>query len=494
VSLAARSARAAAWNLAMSVGVRVIGVFGTLILTRFLSPHEYGEVAAAALCTSVVRLFSFQAGSYVIAHLSPAEEVFQAIVFNGTAITLGVVLLLLFQNSLGALLGVPGMTRFLPGLALALVVTQVSSVHSALLMRSLRFRTIAIVRSAGELVYTLLSVALAPVMGGFAIVVGNLGRAGLVSTAMVLWTERAAWFRPAWPSLGSTRSFLRFGLPLSLGSLAELTAWDRLLVSRFFGAGVLGQYSLASNLVQTPSTNVAEPLTDVLLPAFSNVGAGRRSSAFLRTIAAVGLLVTPLALGLGAVGPTLAAVALGPQWQGTGPFITILAGMSVAQPVIWAVGAYLSAERRTEVQMVVGFLRTLLVVGLLAGFGWAGPRWACAAVTLAFALSGVVALLAVRLVAGIRLRDSLGALLPPLVAGGLMFAAVLGARAAAGHLGLAPGWTLLAAEVTVGALTYPVCALVLARTTVRDLARIVREAFARRLDESAAEPNVAGTS
>jgi ascorbate-specific PTS system EIIC-type component UlaA len=121
-----------------------------------------------------------------------------------------------------------------------------------------------------------------------------------------------------------------------------------------------------------------------------------------------------------------------------------------------------------------------------------GVPCACAAVLLGFVLGAVAGLLAVRVVASIRIRDSVGALLPSLAAGGLMVGAVLGVRALAAGLGLTAGWTLLAAEVGTGVVVYVASGLLLARETVGDLAGIIREAIAQRLRESNVEPEAAG--
>jgi PST family polysaccharide transporter len=320
MSLAAKSARAAAWNLTTSAVVRGLGLVGTLVLTRFVLPQDYGEVAVAVLCAATaVRLLNLQVGNYVIAHRSPPPEAFQATILNAGTASLGVGVVLLAQEPLGRILGAPGMTRYLPWLAAATLIAQLSQVQTALLMRSMHFRAIAIIRSVGELVFTAVSVTLAPFLGAFALVVGNVSRAGLVTTAMMLRADRTAWLRPVRPRLETGRRFLAFGLPLSLGSLVDTTAWDKLLISRLFGPGVVGHYNLAYNLAQTPGTQVAEPILDVVLPSFSRIEPGRRPTALVRTLAIVAFLATPLALGLGAVAPTLVAVVLSQAWQDSSP-------------------------------------------------------------------------------------------------------------------------------------------------------------------------------
>src|SRR6188508_921372 len=43
------AARGAAWMIVTSMGARVVGLLGTLVVTRFLAPEVMGEVTAAVI-------------------------------------------------------------------------------------------------------------------------------------------------------------------------------------------------------------------------------------------------------------------------------------------------------------------------------------------------------------------------------------------------------------------------------------------------------------
>src|SRR5277367_4912895 len=63
VSIETKAARGVAWNMATGVGTRVFGLVGTLALTRFIAPAEFGEVSAAAICVlSATQLTFFAVG------------------------------------------------------------------------------------------------------------------------------------------------------------------------------------------------------------------------------------------------------------------------------------------------------------------------------------------------------------------------------------------------------------------------------------------------
>ena len=67
MSLAQKAARGAAWTILTSFGGRAIGVIGTLVMTRLVTPDIIGEVSVAsiiALTASWLTTWGF--GQYAI--------------------------------------------------------------------------------------------------------------------------------------------------------------------------------------------------------------------------------------------------------------------------------------------------------------------------------------------------------------------------------------------------------------------------------------------
>jgi len=468
------------------VTVRAIGLIGTLVLTRFIAPAEYGEVSAALICVlTATRLFTFGLGPYVIVHRASPGEAFQALVCHVTAIAAACIGVVLLREPLGAALGSPGMVRFLPGLALATLITQASHIPSATLVRSLRFRVVALSRAAGDVGFTAVSLILAPVWGAAAIVAGNLCRALVTSCLLIARSNKADWLCPVALRWQTARKALAFGFPLTAASLAETlaTSGDNLLVSRLFGPKVMGQYNLAYNLASTPTGQVAEHIGDVLLPIFARMTVEQRHRALPRAVGLMSLLLFPLSVGLAAVSRTLVPALLDPRWIELAPMLEILCALALPYPVTWLVGAFLAAEGRTTPLMGLSFLKAVLVFALILTVGRMGPTWACAGVALAFALFAVAYLIVGWRLAGIQPKPLLAATVRPLVASAVMFAAVVGARGmAVGASGLQPGVVRLALEVTVGGLTYAGAALALARPAVMELIHLSAGVLAGKKD------------
>ena len=82
-------------------------------------------------------------------------------------------------------------------------------------------------------------------------------------------------------------------------------------MARLFGPTQLGYYQLAYNLAELPNNQVGDHVGDVLLPAFARLPRERRGPALARALRLLGLVMFPLSIGLGVMGPTLVAAFLG---------------------------------------------------------------------------------------------------------------------------------------------------------------------------------------
>jgi len=464
------------------MGSRAIGLVGTLVITRFIAPEEYGEVTVAAvLAMTANQLSSVGLGQYLVARPeAPRSTAFHITTFHVCLGVLALVLLLAGGSWLGPLLDAPNMSRYLPGLALGVMLDRIAFVPERILVRDLRFGRLSLARTAGDLSHTAVSISLAALgLGGAAIVMGNVARSSVRMLVFVRSVKLRDWLEPCRYSMQQTRELLAFGVPMALGALCEFASrrWDNLLVSRFFGPGPTGMYNLAYNLADVPAIQVGEQIGDVLLPSFARMDPKRRPDAFVRSLSLLGLIVFPLAVGLGVVAPTLVATIFDERWRALGPMLVLLSALSVARPVGWTVASYLQARRLPRLIFGLEALKLLCLLGGIVTIGRNGPLWTCAAVGLAFFVHALASLLIVRKTDAIPLRRSLGGLAPALAACLVMAAAVLAVRAGLTSLGKLSPPLALAVEVLTGSLAYVAGALLLARRTSLDLVTKLREAL-----------------
>ncbi len=486
MSLARTTARGALWTIVSSMGARSIGVLGTLVMTRFLSPAQIGEVSTAAIIAMTANwatIWGF--GQYtVVKGRGPetAEVRWHATVAYMVlgAVSLGLVAL--FGGGLAPFFAAPAAAAYMPAMALAIYIRRLGAIPERVLQRELRFRAAGMAVMLGELVYTLTALTLAATgHGGWSIVIANIVQSCVVVAVLVGAAGIASWATPVRLKWSRFADMLRYGLPLGVQGLAHGASryWDNLMISHFFGPGPTGAYNMAYNLADIPAVQVGEQLAMVLMPSMAELPVERRPRALERSTALLSLIIFPLAVGLGLIAyPLVDLILPANEWQLVAPLLVVLACLSVFRPVFWVLSAYLEAESKTNRLMVLELAKlALLTIGIviLQRFGL---RAASGAVGIAFGLTAIAGVILVsregpspgRLVAGF---------LQPLAACAAMAAAVSGT-----HRGLlAIGWDhpaiLLAAMIVVGAGSYVVAALVICRDTARDLLGLVKQALSR---------------
>jgi len=483
MSLIHRAVRGAAWNVATSLVARVVSVIATLVITRYLSPDEYGEALGSILLVQVCLTLS-QMGlpQYLLARPdSGPRVVFHIAFYTNLACVVALAVVHLIRARVGPFFSLHELGRYLPWLTVTTFGESLAVVPERLLYRDLRFRVVALARAAADLGFSVTALALARAgQGGMALVYGGLLRVLLRLLVYSLQIDWRASIRPCALRWSTTREIFRFGLPLSVSVVAGSLSvrWDNMVTSRYFGAATMGVYNLAYSLSEVPVVNVGEQIGDVLLPSFARLPPDARRAALSRSMALIGLIVFPLAVGLAAVSPTLVEALFDPKWSRVAPMLSVLAVIAVTRPISYLVISYLQVSARVVVVSVLEVTKVAILFTLMTLAAPSGMMAVCAAVGTAFLYHALVGLFVVT-------RDGLpfwGTLLRvgrPLLSTAPMAAAVFGARWALAAAGLRAPWIRVVVEISGGAVVYVGAASLLAGDTARELISLTRAAARR---------------
>jgi PST family polysaccharide transporter len=462
--------------IATSMGARVVGLLGTLVMTRFLAPDVIGEVAAASIISLTAGwLSTWGFGQYAVVKGQgddAIEVTWHATVAYNVVGVVGLGAAALCAPVIADLLDTPNAAQYVPGLVLAALIRRVGATPERVLTRSLRFRWVGLAAAAGEVSYAITAMTLAARgWGGDAVVAGNIVQSTVASVLLI----RASGFRP-WATRVPLRwarfkDMLKFGVPLSVQLIAHSASryWSTLAVARMFGSAPTGVYNLAYNLADIPAIYVGEQLALVLMPSMASLPPERRPHALERSAALLSIVIFPLAVGLGVVAPTLIAAVLPPAWQGVAPLLTVLSALSVFRPITWVLSAYMESQARTGRLMFLELANLVLLLGGMWLLSPLGLVWSASAIGLSF---GAYAIAGVWLVS--RNGPSVARLaigfLQPIVACAVMAATVLAVRSVV-DVHPVPR---LAIEVVTGAIAYIGAALVVCRKNARDLIALAR--------------------
>jgi O-antigen/teichoic acid export membrane protein len=347
-TLGKRAARGAAVTLGAQGARILIQVASVVVLSRLLSPEDYGLIAMVIAVIGIGEIFrDFGLSSAAIQ--SPTlskgqrDNLFWINAAIGLVLAAGVYLgsgLLAVVYDHDELVGIAH------ALSLTFVLTGLTTQYRASLVRDLRFVSLARADVASPAIALVASVAAALAGWGYwALVAGQLTQA-LVQLVMLAVSAR--WL-PGLPRRGQQmRGFVRFGWNLVGSQLVGYISnnIDSVIIGRQFGAGALGIYNRAFQLLMTPLSQIRSPLTTVALPVLSRlVDDDRRFGDYIaRGQLALGYsLVAGLGIAVGAAEP-ITRLFLGEQWTGVAPILRLLAIAGIFQTLAF-VGYWVYVSR-----------------------------------------------------------------------------------------------------------------------------------------------------
>jgi O-antigen/teichoic acid export membrane protein len=346
-------------------GVRALGLVGTVVVARFLSPSQFGLIALGMTLVTTGR-FIAEGGlavSLIRRPEPPTREQLQ--------VALGFQLLV---ATLVALLA----TAFVPlGTAAAIAAIMAWSLPIDALRtpayiameRDLSYGFIARLEITETFVYNV--VAIVAVVAGF----GVYGVAGAVviksiAAASLLIRSPVGLMRPRWNG-GLVRSMLGFGVAFQAPTLLNLLR-DQVLnvvIASVAGTAALGIWSLANRLLLTIRI-VLESLWRVTYPAIARLlAAGSDPKRLVGRSADSMVVATGFAVvAIAAASQPLVQVLFGGRYATVADIVPWLAvGMVLGSPLYLTVSAYLQALGDARRVFLVALVKLPLGVAISAG-------------------------------------------------------------------------------------------------------------------------------
>ncbi|MGH9550167.1 MAG: oligosaccharide flippase family protein, partial [Terriglobales bacterium] len=216
-----------------------------VVLARLLSPSDFGLVAMVTVVTGVLDIFAtggLSAAAVQKAEISDAELSTLFWINIAIGVLLGLICLAA-APALSVFYNEPKTSLVIFAIAPAFVINATGVQHLALLQRELRYVTLAVIEVGSELVTTAVAIGMAIAGCGYWAVVASAITGPLIVTV-------GAWVTSGWlpgrpQPLRDVRAMLRFGGTITLNALIAYVAYnfDKVLVGRYYGPGMLGIYS-----------------------------------------------------------------------------------------------------------------------------------------------------------------------------------------------------------------------------------------------------------
>jgi polysaccharide transporter, PST family len=468
---------------AIDQGAQFVLRLGALIvLAHFVTPHDVGVMAIAAIVLNLGSLAVGLGVSDALVQRRILDRTFVDVAFSISTATgvLVAAVVVACAVPIANLFNAPEVTSVLIAVSVIFVVSGIERTPNDMLVRAMRFRDFYISSTIATFLSVVVGVTIAVAGGGVWALAAMAITEAVVATALAwAFAMRAAVWRPAFAwERGRARALLGFGTYVAgyrvIGYGRENV--DNILVGTVLGTTSLGLYSFAYRAIIAPLTKVVTVLGTTAFSLFSalqhDVAKVREGMAYAtRYVTAV---CFPLTAGVAISAPLLIPVVFGDQWGGSIRIIQILAGLGPYFALVTLDSSVLNALGKSGLQFRIGLVElAVALVGIIIGVQYSASGVAIGVVVAAYVVLPVKLYFRCKNLNATVAGQVLPAL-PAAFATLLMSAVTLAARELLADRYSAAA--ALAAVVAVGVVSYAVALRIFAPSL---LAQAARDVFAR---------------
>ncbi|HUL61696.1 MAG TPA: MOP flippase family protein [Methanocella sp.] len=448
------------------------------VLTRFLSPADFGLMAMAMVVIGVVQAFNDMGiSNAVIQRRDAAGERLSSLFWLEIAAGLGLFAITLAITPLTvSFYREPALLPVMLWVSTIFLVTPPGQLYLVLLQRDLKFKDLAVIEISATVVSTIAMFAAALIgMGVIALVAGQIvyyaaRSLQLVAAGLPHWRPRLH-FRAA--DLAGYFGFGAYQMGERTVTYLGINA-IKIIVGRYLGADVLGLYYIAYQIIVYPVLRVSTVIMTVSFPILAKFQESddllRRG--YLHMSRLISFSLFPVLVVAFVAAPVFAPLLVGPGWADVTPIVQILCVVALFKALgSTTVPTYL-ARGRADLGFAWNFIVAVVnavVFYLLAGYG-------IVVLTLAFAAISLLQFVVMQTITGhmigLKWSKYLGAMainaMKSVVVGALVYAAyTIGSALSVNSL------VLLVAMAAVSVVAYLSIALAFNRDYLRELWHLV---------------------
>jgi len=273
MSVKAQAARGIKWQ-ALELLSRQLISFGIFwAMARLLEPSDFGLAGLVMVYLSFTGLFLDQGiGTSLVQRKDlDAEHINAAFWFSAIYASVLFVLTNVFAEWIASYFSEPRLANLLRVSSIGLLLGSTATVHYAQFVREMDFRRPMVRTVVANITGGVVGLGLAWAGAGVWSLIGQQLTASVTSTAFL-------WAASTWrPSLRFSGIHLRQLMFVSVSIFGSVLLWffcsrfDQIVVGRYFGAKLLGEYVIGIKLTEIARLLVNQPITSVSISALSRL-------------------------------------------------------------------------------------------------------------------------------------------------------------------------------------------------------------------------------
>lgn len=347
----------------------IISLGVTAVLSRLLTPKDFGIIAVATVFIVFFAIFSDMGiGPAIIQKRNLSEKDYSSL-FSFTGY-LGVILAVIFFFSSWLIADFYKDYRLIPIcqiLSVNIIFATWNIVPNGLLLKDKKFKFIGIRTLIVQIALAVASISAALLGAGvYALLINPVGSSILIFILSYWKYPVKLTLLPKLDAIRKIASYSIYNFGFSLINYFTRNL-DKLLIGKVFNMSELGYYEKSYRLMLLPVQNLTHVITPVLHPVLADYqdNLQEQASKYFKLLRFLTIIGFPLSAFLFFSAKDLILLIFGSQWLPSVPVFRILS-LSVGLQIVGSTtGSFFQAINRTKQLFIVGVINTLIMIASL---------------------------------------------------------------------------------------------------------------------------------
>jgi PST family polysaccharide transporter len=343
----------------------LIGLIIAAILSRLLTPDDFGTVAIVSVLTGFFNLLGeLGVGTAVIQKKNLSKQDIN-VIFSFT-ILVGLILALIFfslSSVVSFFYGQSVLKNICRLFSVNILLGCVNIVPNALLLKEKQFKFLMFRQLSIQLICGILGILSALIGWGiYALLVHSI--LSVVLTFFVNYIHYP--IKIAIINISSLKKIASYSMYQFLFGFINYFSrnLDKLLIGKFLSPAALGYYAKSYHLMLLPVNNLTRVLTPAIQPFFSDFQDDKQKiyNFYLKIVHLLALIGLPLSVFLHFSAEELILIVFGNQWINSVPVFEILAWSTGIQIILASSSSIFQAANNTKKLFLSGVLSAIMMV------------------------------------------------------------------------------------------------------------------------------------
>lgn len=382
------------WKFLERTSTQIINLVIQIILARLISPEKFGELAILIVFVNIANIFVQKGFSSSLIRKKEISDADCNTVFTvGFIVSLVLyVIIYLLAPVIAKVYNSPDLGSNLRVISIQLFFSAVYCVQNAILVREMKFRTIFFRGFIATVMAGLTGIGLAYKNYGLPALVAQslLNQILLCVTAWfaVKWRPRFCFYKKNFAEIFS------FGSKILLSEILSyfVESLRTLVIGKKYSETDLSYYDRGQTYPATLMRGVYDTLAGVLLPHFSKEQDENESLSqdLLNSVSVSMFIITPVFIGMAAVGPVLIPLLLTEVWIEAIPYFMIFCVYQIPFPIQGILRQAIYAKGQGTYVLKIEIIKSIIsLVALLVALPFGVMPIAISAVAAMYITTGV---------------------------------------------------------------------------------------------------------